>query len=279
MSKFVLTVALVLIAVSLVTAQQDLDQHHQMNQHGAQVMGFDQEKTTHHFYLYADGGAIDVAVNDASDKTNLDAIRAHLPHIATMFSHGNFDAPMLVHDTNVPGTVEMAKLKDRINYKYAQTSKGGRVIIIATDAEALKAVHAFLKFQITDHKTGDSLEVSKPGVMPHVLHESSFSRCLPPGLKLDDIIGTKFVGSRRPENRGSTTIEQALGELNATCKNDRLMDASGKEIYFYHLIGCWGNPPRNYHEILQNQQDEIAKLKQQYTVVEITCNPSGRPIV
>jgi len=29
------------------------------------------------------------------------------------------------------------------------------------DAEALKAVHAFLKFQIADHKTGDSLEVKK----------------------------------------------------------------------------------------------------------------------
>jgi len=278
MSKFVLTAALVLIAVRVVTAQQNHDQHRQMNQRGAQVMGFDQEKTTHHFYLYADGGAIDVAVNDASDKTNLDAIRAHLPHIAMMFSHGNFDAPMLVHDTNVPGTVEMAKLKDRITYKYAQTSKGGRVKIMTTDAEALKAVHAFLKFQITDHKTGDSLEVSKPGVMLNKPHESSFSRCLPPGLKLDDIVGTKFVGSTRPENRVSTTIEQALGELNATCKNDRLMDASGKEIYFYHLIGCWGNPPQDYNEILRKQQNELDRLKKQYTVVEMTCNPSGTPI-
>ena len=124
-------------------------------------MGFDQEKTTHHFYLYSDGGAIDVAVNDAADKTNLDAIRGHLPHIAMMFSQGNFEAPMLVHDTNVPGTAEMGKLKDRITYRYADTPKGGRVNMITTDAEALKAVHAFLKFQITDHKTGDSLEVRK----------------------------------------------------------------------------------------------------------------------
>jgi len=30
------------------------------------------------------------------------AIRGHLPHIAMMFSQGNFEAPMLVHDTNVP---------------------------------------------------------------------------------------------------------------------------------------------------------------------------------
>jgi hypothetical protein len=145
-----------------VLAAQGHDQHHaDVNKRGDQVMGFDQEKTTHHFYLYSDGGAIDVAVNDVTDKTNLDAIRAHLPHIAMMFSQGNFDAPMLVHDTKVSGTAEMGKLKERITYKYAETPNGGRVNIITIDAEALVAVHAFLKFQISDHKTGDSLEVRK----------------------------------------------------------------------------------------------------------------------
>jgi hypothetical protein len=148
-------------AIATVAAQQNHDQHAQMNQRGHQVMGFDQEKTTHHFYLYSDGGAIDVAVNGAADKTTLDAIRAHLPHIAMLFSEGNFDAPMLVHDTNVPGTAEMAKLKNRMTYRYAETPNDGRVNIITTNAEALAAVNAFLRFQITDHKTGDSLEVRK----------------------------------------------------------------------------------------------------------------------
>jgi hypothetical protein len=142
-------------------SQNHDQQHADVNRRGEQVMGFDQEKTTHHFYVYLDGGAIDVAVNDAADKTNLDAIRAHLPHIAMLFSKGNFEAPMLVHDTNVPGTGEMARLKDRITYRYAETPKGGRVNIMTTDAEALAAVHAFLKFQITDHRTGDSPEVRK----------------------------------------------------------------------------------------------------------------------
>jgi hypothetical protein len=159
MSKFAVSAVLALIAVSPAIAQENHDHHAQMNRRGAQVMGFDQEKTTHHFYLYPDGGAIDVAVNDANDKTDLDAIRAHLPHIAMLFSEGNFEAPMLVHDTKVPGTAEMSKLKDRITYRYEKTPKGGRVNIMTTDAEALKAVHAFLKFQITDHRTGDSLEV------------------------------------------------------------------------------------------------------------------------
>lgn len=124
-------------------------------------MGFDQEKTTHHFQLYIDGGAIDVSVKDAADKADLDAIRSHLPHIAMMFGQGNFQAPMLVHATNVPGTADMARLKGRLAFRYVETPTGGRVDIVTTDADALAAVHAFLKFQISDHATGDSAEVRK----------------------------------------------------------------------------------------------------------------------
>ena len=129
---------------------------------GKQVMGFDQDKTTHHFYLYEDGGAIDVSVKDKADKTNLDAIRSHLPHIAMMFGQGNFDAPMMVHDTkDVPGIKDLAKFKDKVKYTYVETPAGGRVDVVTTDKAALAAVHAFLTFQIEDHKTGDTTAVVK----------------------------------------------------------------------------------------------------------------------
>jgi hypothetical protein len=124
------------------------------------VMGFDQQRTAHHFFLYADGGAIDVTVKDSTDTKDRDAIRSHLPHIATMFGDGDFQAPMLVHSTaNVPGTAVMAAKRSAIRYRYVETPEGGRVDIQTTDPEALAAVHAFLKFQITDHKTGDPLSV------------------------------------------------------------------------------------------------------------------------
>ena len=72
-----------------------------MNDRGTKTMGFDQDKTAHHFYLYDDGGTIDVRVKDAADTKELAAIRSHLPHIAMMFQDGNFEAPMLVHDAEV----------------------------------------------------------------------------------------------------------------------------------------------------------------------------------
>jgi hypothetical protein len=136
------------------------DHHEAADRRAATVMGFDQSRTTHHFLLFKDGGAIDVGVNDPTDTKNRDAIRSHLPHIATMFGRGNFGAPMLVHDSaNVPGTWVMAAKKNAIHYQYAATPNGGRVTISASDSDALDAVHAFLKYQITEHKTGDALTV------------------------------------------------------------------------------------------------------------------------
>lgn len=152
-------------AITLLAAAQTHDAQHQhhadVDRRGAQVMGFDQQRTAHHFPLYQDGGAIDVAVKDPSDAANISAIRSHLPHIATMFGEGNFSAPMLVHETKVPGTAEMAALKDRITFTYVETPKGGRVDIVTTDRAALDAVHRFLRFQIADHRTGDSTDVTK----------------------------------------------------------------------------------------------------------------------
>jgi len=118
-------------------------------------MGFDQAATTHHFYLYDDGGSIQVTVKEAKDQANLDAIRMHLPHIATMFGAGDFSAPHFVHDDDVPGTERMTRLRDRISYRYTDIPGGGRVRITTRDPDARAAAHEFLKYQITDHRTGD----------------------------------------------------------------------------------------------------------------------------
>jgi hypothetical protein len=126
-------------------------------------MGFDQARTVHHFRIYADGGAIDVAVKDPADRVNLDAIRSHLPHIAQLFGNGRFDLPMVVHARVVPGTTELARLTHAVTYRYVETPGGGRVDIVTTNAEALAAVHRFLAFQIADHATGDPTTV---GVRP-----------------------------------------------------------------------------------------------------------------
>ncbi|MEO5762246.1 MAG: hypothetical protein ABIR28_08035 [Vicinamibacteria bacterium] len=123
------------------------------------MMGFSHEKTTHHFRLRADGGVIQVTANSASDTESRDEIQKHLGHIAGMFAGGNFNAPMLVHGVTPPGTETMTKLKADIHYSYEALPSGGSVVITTKRKDALTAVHEFLRFQIKDHTTGDSLEI------------------------------------------------------------------------------------------------------------------------
>jgi hypothetical protein len=132
------------------------DAHSEMVHRGNHVMGFSADKTTHHFRLFQDGGAIEVAANDPKDAETRDQIRMHLSHIASMFSEGNFNAPMLVHETNPPGSVTMTRLRSEIRYDYQETATGGRIRIATQSAQTLDAVHAFLLFQIIEHRTGDS---------------------------------------------------------------------------------------------------------------------------
>ena len=136
-------------------------QDKKMNERGDHVMGFDHAKTTHHFRLLSDGGAIEVAANSPQDTESRDQIRMHLGHIAKMFGGGNFNAPMLTHDQIPPGVPTMQKLKGDIQYKFEETEQGGRVRISTSSPEALQAIYDFLRFQIKEHKTGDSLDVDQ----------------------------------------------------------------------------------------------------------------------
>lgn len=127
---------------------------------GEKAMGFSQTKTTHHFLIMKDGGAIQVEVNDVKDKDNLNKIRNHLSEIAKQFQNGIFTTPFAVHGQMPPGVNEMDKLKNEIQYSYEVTEKGARVRISTNNPKALEAIHAFLKFQIEEHQTGDPINLN-----------------------------------------------------------------------------------------------------------------------
>ncbi len=163
-SFFAIFAALVFSATAVAaqagpSAEQDHSKHGEMEKRGDQGMGFAQDKITHHFLLRKDGGAIQVTANSSTDKTSTEEIHMHLQHIARAFRSGDFNIPMFVHDQAPPGVPVMTKLKDQIKYRYEPAENGGRVVISSANADAVKAIHEFLKFQITEHKTGDALDV------------------------------------------------------------------------------------------------------------------------
>jgi TusA-related sulfurtransferase len=129
-----------------------------VEKHGDEAMGFPHEKTTHHFRLLPDGGAIEVTVNDSKDTQDVQAIHSHLAHIVTMFSNGDFSLPMFIHSQVPPGVTEMKEKRGAISYTLEELPGGGRVRIKTADRDALNAIHDFLNFQIEDHHTGDKTE-------------------------------------------------------------------------------------------------------------------------
>lgn len=89
------------------------------------------------------------------------------------------------------------------------------------------------------------------------------AQCLPAGITLADVV-----------SRG-LTVEGRLVQLQARCDNGTLVEPSGKEIRFYSVTGCWGNPPIDAQEILDRQRAELEELSRRYTVIEMTCSPGG----
>jgi hypothetical protein len=123
--------------------------------------GFVNARANQHFRLTETGGLIEAQVNDPADSAGRDRIRTHFARIAKMFSEGNFPAPIRTQQRVPPGAPEMKKSRTAIHYELEPTDRGGRVVITTTDERALGAIHEFLRFQIQDHRTGDSLEIRR----------------------------------------------------------------------------------------------------------------------
>lgn len=100
---------------------------------------------------------------------------------------------------------------------------------------------------------------------------NGFDGCLPAGISSETIVLVQPSKSTSRITTKRTTVKERLIQLRARCKGGKLRDRAGREIYFYTLIGCWGNPPANYLEILQRQEREIQRLKKRYTLIQIPC--------
>ena len=135
--------------------------------HGDDAMELNQEKTTHRFKLLPDGGAIEITANDPSDAATRNAIRQHVSKIADMFTQGNFSIAMPVHGQKPAGVDTMERLKGQLYYTPQNLPNGGRVQITTENSEALKAVHEFLRFQIREDKTGESVAEPVPAKRKH----------------------------------------------------------------------------------------------------------------
>lgn len=135
--------------------------------HGSRVdkrhdtLGMSHSTSTHSFRLFDDGGAIELRANRAEDLQTVQGIRSHLKDIAGQFAKSDFSTPGFVHGYAPDGVEQMEALAGAIRYTYEELPEGGRVLIRAESSAEQEAIHAFLQFQIIEHRTADSGEVEK----------------------------------------------------------------------------------------------------------------------
>jgi hypothetical protein len=150
---------LITIACAACTRSTDSSHHTQhapdtsfasMQERGEMAMGVDQNTSTHRFDALGDGGRIELT-RDVDDSLGIAQIRAHLQLIQHAFQAGDFSTPAFVHMQTMPGTAAMAKKRDVIVYAYHDLPRGGEVVMTTTDAEALAAIHEFMRAQRMGH--------------------------------------------------------------------------------------------------------------------------------
>ena len=132
-----------------------------VDRRGDHAMGFAHTATEHHFTLTKTGGVIGASAKDAQDEASKQAIVRHFQHIAQAFKSGDFEMPMFIHGRVPPGVPQLKRLRAQIDYQVEQTDAGARIVITTSNPKALDALHRFLRFQIVDHRTGDSTAVTR----------------------------------------------------------------------------------------------------------------------
>jgi hypothetical protein len=96
--------------------------------------------------------------------------------------------------------------------------------------------------------------------------QASAFDCLPDDIKLKDVVSYGIREGR------DVTVQDKLVSIKAKCENGKLVDEDHKEIRFFRLQ-CWGNPPADYEERQQRQQEELKELEKKYKVIVMSCNP------
>lgn len=123
--------------------------------------GMSHTRSTHSFRLFDDGGAIELRATDHADEGTIKAIRRHLQEITAEFEKGDFSTPAFVHGYAPDGVAQLERLRSSIRYRYERLNGGGRIRITTSSAEALAAVHAFLRFQVIEHRTANTGNVEE----------------------------------------------------------------------------------------------------------------------
>jgi competence protein ComEA len=99
------------------------------------------------FTTAAGGGSIQVVAVDAADAATVLQIRTQLHDAVKRFRSGDYGSPKFIDAQRKPGTESLKAFAAQIKYDVEELPGGGRILIGATDPEAMAAVQIFIRAQ------------------------------------------------------------------------------------------------------------------------------------
>lgn len=153
-----LKITLALFALTVVVYAQspagDADQ--EVNSRLSHALGVSLDKVTVHFYLVKNGGVIEFAAKDPNDSASIAAIQKYLQNQKDLWEKGKESAVTEVHAKPPESASTMRKLRNEITFYMAKTDNGAVLRMFSINEQAKNAIQDYLRFEITEHKTGDS---------------------------------------------------------------------------------------------------------------------------
>ena len=154
-------------------------------------------------------------------------------------------------------TISMKSAKQRSSRSYHEQVLVGASILLLLAGLAPAKSESARKLATSALAVADEDLASEP---------SKSLSCLPRDVRADEAV------SYGQKGKSILTVEKKLAEMKARCRRGKLLDGRGREIRFFRS-SCWGNPPPDYLEIRQRENEELAKLKKRYAVIVFGCNP------
>lgn len=160
-TRTILILAALLVTAPLASAQTAMgDPTQEMNARFSKALGVSLDKIALHYYLVKNGGVIELASKDPNDTVTIEAIQKYLQTQKDLWEKGK-DTVTEVHAKAPESANIMRKLRNDITFYTAKTDAGAVLRMFSINDQARGAIQDYLKFEIAEHKTGDSPTVDQ----------------------------------------------------------------------------------------------------------------------
>jgi hypothetical protein len=152
MKKFILSLPVLVTALSLPAIAADAQRQAEVAKRGADVMPFSLKATTHVFTKTAEGGTQRVVAKNAADAKQVKLVREHLQDIRSQFLKGDFSGPSHIHGADMPGLAELQSSNPgQVSVDYKEVRAGAELTYRTADPKLVVALHQWFDAQLSDH--------------------------------------------------------------------------------------------------------------------------------